>query len=84
MDRALYEIAPPAVDRGGEAWRRYQRSRRLVEFQRDLATWERAGLLDHPRYVDKARYRREALVHWEAFLGGWTPPKTRQSSEKKR
>lgn len=83
MTRAPFEIAPPRAERDGEAWRRYQRSRRLVEFQRDLAMWERAGLLESPRHAERVRYRREALEHWEAFLGGWTPAKPKQSTGKR-
>jgi hypothetical protein len=82
MDRDPYEIDPPELPgRDSEAWRRYQRSRRLVQFRRDLASWARAGLLSHPRYVDKIRYRRESLERWEAFLDGWTPTRTRQSGD---
>ena len=73
-----YEIVPPPpLGRDPEQWRRYSPSRRLAQFAHELEVWERAGLIAHPRYVDKARYRREALERWEEFLDGWTPERTK-------
>lgn len=48
-----YEILPPPSDRDTAAWRRYQRSLRLAQFARALATWEAHGRINDPRRATK-------------------------------
>ena len=71
-----YDLDPPAQGRGTEVWRRYQRSLRLKQFARDLASWERQGWLDHPHFVEKIAYRRDCLARWEEYLNGAIAPFT--------
>lgn len=72
--REPYEISPPANDRAGGEWVRYQRSRALARFAHELRSWARAELLEHPRYLAKVAYRRRCLKHWQHYLDHGAPP----------
>jgi hypothetical protein len=71
---------PPEIQRDEEAQRRYQRSLRLSQFQRELAAWERHGLIDNPRYTKRVAYRQMCLDNWSAYLdGAIDPPEGRKT-----
>jgi hypothetical protein len=65
---------PPPVPAQPEDHRRYQRSLRLTQFQRDIDRWRRAGLMEHPRYVERVAYRQHCLTHWREYLDGEIAP----------
>ena len=72
-----WHTEPPASD--VLTTRRYQRSLRLSQFQRELESWARRGLLDHPRYTERVAYRRACLADWQAYLdGAIAPPEGRK------
>ncbi len=68
-----WHITPPAITQTEEN-RRYQRSLRLTQFQRDLDTWKRIGAIDNPRYAERVAYRRMCIERWQEYLDGKIEP----------
>lgn len=79
-----WKVSVPDQHHDTEVYRRYQRSLRLSQFARDLAAWERVGMLDHPRYRERAAYRRTCIERWQDYLDGLIDPPPGQGRRTKR
>jgi len=69
-----WRIKPPDQHHDTPDYRRYQRSLRLAQFQRELEVWQRGGQINHPRYAQKVAYRRLCLERWSEYLDGLIEP----------